>query len=370
MLQMLTCRMDVAARYGTDAAIFLHNIVFWTLKNKAEKRHFHDGRYWMYASMNGLAELYPLWSAPQIKRIIAKLRESGALLVGDYNEDRQVRTNWYAPSDEILALYDDGVDLETKRRNRKMPPEKEGKAFSEIVQRVDEIGKCNIEQEDTQVDITSPTVSQLCVQEVKTVLADVKVHDDNRSAIAEVALALEQNGFLCQCGVMVPARSSDEAYRGRINILATKQGKSIALSLDRQSVREKSIYMLREFPCDCRIILLRSQYTPKAPAGIDAVLPLTVIAAEDPFLKFWDAYPRKVDKQRALQAWKRLNPGPELYGVIMQALERQKRSAQWTRDDGRYIPHAATWLNGRRWEDVEVPPAGTQPAPERRYGWQ
>ncbi len=120
MLQILTCRMDLAAKYGTDAAIFLHNIVYWTLKNQSEDRHFHEGRYWMQASLNGLAALYPLWSAPQIKRIIAKLRDAGVLLVGDFNEDRMVRTNWYSPSDEILALYDDGIDTAAIRRNRKM----------------------------------------------------------------------------------------------------------------------------------------------------------------------------------------------------------------------------------------------------------
>ena len=120
MLQILTCRMDIAERYGLDAAVFLHNIVYWPLKNQAEDRHFHEGRYWMNASMKGLAALYPLWSVPQIKRMITKLRDDGALLVGDFNEDRMVRTNWYSPSDEILALYETGINVPTMGRNRKM----------------------------------------------------------------------------------------------------------------------------------------------------------------------------------------------------------------------------------------------------------
>jgi len=32
-------------------------------------------------------------------------------------------------------------------------------------------------------------------------------------------------------------------------------------------------------------------------------------------------------------------------------LSRWSKSEQWTKDNGQYIPHAATWLNGRRWED-------------------
>jgi len=52
--------------------------------------------------------------------MIAKLRDQGALLIGDFNKDRMVRTNWYSPSDEILALYDAEIDSPPMGRNRKM----------------------------------------------------------------------------------------------------------------------------------------------------------------------------------------------------------------------------------------------------------
>lgn len=120
MLQILMCRTDVAVQYGLDAAVLLNNVVYWTQKNQSEGKHFHNGRYWMSASLKGLAALYPLWSVPQIKRLIAKLRDSGALLVGDFNEDRMNRTNWYSPCDEILALYEAEKDCAPMGRNRKM----------------------------------------------------------------------------------------------------------------------------------------------------------------------------------------------------------------------------------------------------------
>lgn len=113
MLQILTCRMDIAEKYGLDAAVLLHNIVYWTEKNAAENRHFHKGRYWMYATIKGFAQMYPLWSESQIRRIISRLRDSGALLVGEFNENRMLRTIWYSPSDEILTLYETGYDSES-----------------------------------------------------------------------------------------------------------------------------------------------------------------------------------------------------------------------------------------------------------------
>ncbi|MDE5575785.1 MAG: hypothetical protein K2J11_00155 [Oscillospiraceae bacterium] len=75
--------------------------------------------------------------------------------------------------------------------------------------------------------------------------------------------------------------------------------------------------------------------------------------ADNSFEKFWKAYPRKKAKDAALRAWKKLKPDENLLNVILAAIEQQKQSDQWRKDKGQYIPYPATWLNGRRWEDVE-----------------
>ncbi len=69
------------------------------------------------------------------------------------------------------------------------------------------------------------------------------------------------------------------------------------------------------------------------------------------FDAFWAKYPRHVGKVAALKAWQRIEPSTELCQRISEAIARQKESDQWARDDGKFIPHASTWLNGRRWED-------------------
>ena len=80
----------------------------------------------------------------------------------------------------------------------------------------------------------------------------------------------------------------------------------------------------------------------------------------DMFETFWKAYPRKVNKQAAEKAFKKLKPNEDLFKAIMAGLENHKNSKQWTRDNGQYIPHASTWLNGKRWED-ELESAGNAP---------
>jgi len=68
------------------------------------------------------------------------------------------------------------------------------------------------------------------------------------------------------------------------------------------------------------------------------------------FLMFWGAYPRKAGKAQAKNSFKR-HKCAEIVDQIIAALEWQAKTEQWTRDGGKYIPHASTWLNGRRWED-------------------
>ena len=79
------------------------------------------------------------------------------------------------------------------------------------------------------------------------------------------------------------------------------------------------------------------------------------------FARFWDAYPRHEAKQTARKAFYKLNPDEELLEKMLDAIERWKRTAQWQEDGGRYIPHPATWINQRRWED-DPPKAADKPS--------
>lgn len=78
------------------------------------------------------------------------------------------------------------------------------------------------------------------------------------------------------------------------------------------------------------------------------------------FAQFWAIYPRRVNKKEAQKAWSQLHPPPELVTEILAALAWQVRQPQWLKDDAAYVPHAATWLRGERWEDE--PPPSLRPA--------
>lgn len=73
------------------------------------------------------------------------------------------------------------------------------------------------------------------------------------------------------------------------------------------------------------------------------------------FEKFWEAYPKKAGKGAARKSWERLNPNTALVSCILSAVEKCKKTEQWQRDSGKFIPYPATWLNQERWEDEPEP---------------
>lgn len=91
-------------------------------------------------------------------------------------------------------------------------------------------------------------------------------------------------------------------------------------------------------------------------------------AMKERFEAFWGAYPRKVGKGAAEKAWGKIRPSQKLLAEMLEAIDRAKRSEQWQREGGKYIPNPATWLNQRRWEDELPPnpsgPGGSGKAPE------
>jgi hypothetical protein len=79
------------------------------------------------------------------------------------------------------------------------------------------------------------------------------------------------------------------------------------------------------------------------------------------FQAFWVRWPRKVAKLEAEKAWKQIvTPADE--EPIQIALDWQIPIFEQRQPE--HIPHAATWLRGRRWED-EKPPEKQTPTPSQ-----
>lgn len=90
-------------------------------------------------------------------------------------------------------------------------------------------------------------------------------------------------------------------------------------------------------------------------------------ATDDLFPKFWALYPNKKGKAAAEKAWKKLKVTNDLFSLIADGLAKQVVCPAWTKDGGQFIPHPATWLNGKRWEDEVKPASNVHPFPQSRH---
>lgn len=96
--------VEIAVKYGINAAVLLENIGFWVKQNEANETNYFDGHYWTYNSRRALRELLPYMSERQINTAISKLVDDGLVLTGNYNKSPYDRTLWYTLTDKGKAI--------------------------------------------------------------------------------------------------------------------------------------------------------------------------------------------------------------------------------------------------------------------------
>lgn len=102
-----------------------------------------------------------------------------------------------------------------------------------------------------------------------------------------------------------------------------------------------------------------------APSSLPAV-PKPKETSGSAFTAFWEAYPKKIGREKAWNAWKQLNLSAQSARDILLSLEVWKGCDQWTESGGRYIPQAENFLLDRYWETT--PPPKDAPAPKGSAG--
>lgn len=103
--------VEIAAQYGIHTAILLKNIHFWIVKNRANEKHFHNGRYWTYNSQKAFSELFPYLTERQVKYTIEKMKKDELILIDNFNENPYDKTSWYALTDKALKLLGDTSEV-------------------------------------------------------------------------------------------------------------------------------------------------------------------------------------------------------------------------------------------------------------------
>lgn len=79
------------------------------------------------------------------------------------------------------------------------------------------------------------------------------------------------------------------------------------------------------------------------------------------FSLWYQSYPRKVGKAKALEAWLKCSDRPPI-DQLLTILQRQIKHEQQWQGSNKYIPHPSTYINQCRFEDeieIQTPPPDT-----------
>lgn len=364
-MRELSFNIEAARRFGVDGAVLLQGMAVWISKNRANERHFHDGRWWTYNSKAALARLFPFWTEKQIRRIVNALTAAEAILQGNYSDGSYHNTTWYALSDDVLELLGAGECASLSAGMPGIGPEG---------QYPEDSGATSASQRDE---------SSRC--------------EDGSAGIEDAQESTCPNGQVTES--TCPNGQIDLPKRAGTQDNLPKESKSKQIDTNNPPIApQREALAAAEFEKICRVWYFQSRREPdgvaealrlytdlrqrvswaeiqdRLTAWLEALgrgaLPLREVLRndtwrEDPyFWLFWQMYPRKIDKDRARRAWKKLSPARAMANAILEGLRNWKKCDQWQEE--RFIPHPTTWLNGRRWE--ATPPAGraaAQEPPER-----
>jgi len=204
-------------------------------------------------------------------------------------------------------------------------------------------------KESSGVDIPTLTLPT----DIYTGLTRLQVPDDATETHKKVAAFLERNGFYCRNEFRVPDRG--DGRPGKIDIYAERGNLRLAIEIDRETPREKSIYKLRQVKGALRLILLRAgPANIETPEGVDVVISLAGNArpetVEDVLSKFprysseqltiirdyWETirFTRKTGKvasniiARQMEYWERFP-----LDIVLEALEIHIRKYQTKQED-------------------------------------
>jgi len=85
-----------------------------------------------------------------------------------------------------------------------------------------------------------------------------------------------------------------------------------------------------------------------------ATVPTAEIPKPDPFDLFWKLYPNRKGKEDARRAFAKALKKTTVEAILA-AVAEQIGWEDWTKDNGQFIPHPATWLNRGGWQDEPKP---------------
>ena len=143
----------LAIRIGLNEAIFLQQLHYFLSLSKHEK----DGRRWIYNSSADWQAIFPFWSAPTIRRVIASLEEQKLIITTTkYNKSGFDKRRWFAIDYSALETAEQSIAQNEQSSSQSEQSSRQNEQSSnqnEQSYKEQEISAKDLQQEITAKDI-------------------------------------------------------------------------------------------------------------------------------------------------------------------------------------------------------------------------
>ena len=151
--------VKVAEEYGIEKAILLENFYFWIIKNRANNKNLHNGRYYTYNTAEAFAKLFSYMKARRIAQLLREMEhEDGLLISGQF--DKYDRTKSYTLTDVAMSYFEVAIIQKLdngKYKNRTMKDTETGDCLNTDIKPDVKTYSCSTQQQPFQ----KPTIKEI-----------------------------------------------------------------------------------------------------------------------------------------------------------------------------------------------------------------
>ncbi|MBV4459192.1 helix-turn-helix domain-containing protein [Pseudomonas sp. COR58] len=103
----LVINPQLAERIGLNEAIVLQQLSYWLSDTTSGVEH--EGRRWIYNTIEQWQKQFPFWSADTVKRTLTSLQKQGLVMVEKLARAKHDQTNHYTINYQAAALIEQGI---------------------------------------------------------------------------------------------------------------------------------------------------------------------------------------------------------------------------------------------------------------------
>ncbi|WP_312109302.1 conserved phage C-terminal domain-containing protein [Pantoea septica] len=235
----------LACRIGLNEAIVLQQICYWLEDTNSGVDH--DGRRWVYNTIDEWNEQFPFWSSDTVKRALTSLKKSGLIYVEQLKKSQHDRTNFYAINHKNPLLTDEGNLHSSKgatcthRKGQAASVEK-GKLTSSMGATCPRLTENTTEN---TTEITTGTSCQVAAQPDR----DVELTDHAKKVLAHLNMTTGAKFQVCKSSLEnIRARLAEGYELGELLLVVDYKNAHWQNTEQAQYLRPATLFIPKNFP--------------------------------------------------------------------------------------------------------------------------